>query len=173
MLAWHCRKTGEVRYTLYARDTSKQQPLSRQQRLTIAHMKLEQTAHLPNKVELAVGMKTMVLSNIAPSIDLANGSCGIITDIILDLRECALPDGSNTIFYNIPLQLSFSIRTTPAIYNFLDYRWGSFRYSPRAVHSVWEELVGLPFTENKWHLRPLTHSPTTSICKPALGVKRA
>ena len=102
MLAWHCRKTGEVRYTLYARDTSKQQPLSRQQRLTIAHMKLEQTAHLPNKVELAVGMKTMVLSNIAPSVDLANGSRGIITDIILDPRECALPDGSNTIFLQYP-----------------------------------------------------------------------
>jgi hypothetical protein len=90
MLAWHCRKTGEVHYTLYARDSSKQQPLSRQQWLTIAHMKLEKTAHLPNKVELVVGMRTMVLSNLAPSVDLANRSRGIITDIILDPQECAL-----------------------------------------------------------------------------------
>jgi hypothetical protein len=102
MLSWYCRRTGEVCYTLYAHDTSKCQPLSRQQRLTIAHMKLEKTAHLPNKVELAIGMKTMVLSNIAPSIDLANGSRGIITDIILDPQECALPNSSNTVFLQYP-----------------------------------------------------------------------
>lgn len=102
MLASHCRKTGEVRYVYYARDSHKQQPLSQQQRLTIARMKPEQTARLPNKVELAIGMKAMVLLNIAPHVDLANGSRGTITDIVLDPRETARPDTSNIVILQYP-----------------------------------------------------------------------
>ena len=44
----------------------------------------------------------MILLNIAPSVDLANGFCGLITDIILDPRECALLDSSNTVFLQYP-----------------------------------------------------------------------
>lgn len=42
---------------------------------------------LPGRVELAVGMKVMILSNIAPRAGLANGSRGTISDIVLDPRE--------------------------------------------------------------------------------------
>ncbi|KAF8268659.1 hypothetical protein EI94DRAFT_1700073 [Lactarius quietus] len=102
MLEWHCRKTGEVRYILYAHDRSNEQVLSQQQWLTIAHMKLEQTGHLPNKVELAIGMKTMVLMNIATNADLANGSRGIITDIILHPDEHVCPNNENTVYLQYP-----------------------------------------------------------------------
>ena len=65
-------------------------------------MKLEQTVNLPNKVDLAVGMKTMVLQNIATHADLANGSHGIITDIILHPDECAIPDADNKVYLQHP-----------------------------------------------------------------------
>lgn len=102
MISCLCRKTGEVRYVFYAHDSHKQKPLSRQHRLTIARMKPEQMAHLPNKVELAIGMKAMVLSNIAPHVDLANGSRGTIMDVVLDPRESACPDSSNTVILQYP-----------------------------------------------------------------------
>lgn len=102
MLETHCRKTGEVHYIFYARDRYKEQPLSRQQRLTVAHLKLEQTANLPNKVDFAVGMKIMVLQNIATQADLANGSRGIITNIILDPNEHAVPDADNKVHLQHP-----------------------------------------------------------------------
>ena len=102
MLDSHCRKTGEVHYIFYARDRYKDRVLSQQERLTVAHMKLEQTANLPNKVDLAVGMKTMVLQNIATHADLANGSRGIITDIILHPDESAVPDAHNKVYLQHP-----------------------------------------------------------------------
>ena len=102
MLESHCRKSGEVHYIFYVQDRYKGQPLSRQQKLTVAHLKLEQTANLPNKVDFAIGMKTMVLQNITPHADLANGSHGIITDIILDPDEHAVPDGENKVYLQHP-----------------------------------------------------------------------
>ena len=83
----HCRETGHTHYVLYARDKTKQHPLTLQQRLVIACLKTDDTNSLPNKVDLAVGMKVMVLVNIDTDSDLANGSRGVITDIILDKRE--------------------------------------------------------------------------------------
>ena len=102
MLDSHCRKTGEAHYIFYALDSYKGQPLSRQERLTVAHMKLEQTANLPNKVDLAVGMKVMVLQNIATHADLANGSRGIITDIILHPDEDAVTNAENKVYLKYP-----------------------------------------------------------------------
>ena len=102
MLNSHCRKTGEVHYIFYARNRYKDRVLSQQERLTVAHMKLEQTANLPNKVDLAVSMKTMVLQNIATHADLANGSHGIITDIILHPDESAVPNAHNKVYLQHP-----------------------------------------------------------------------
>ena len=102
MLDSHCRKTGEVHYIFYALNSYKGQPLSRQERLTITHMKLEQTTNLPNKVDLAVGMKAMVLQNIATHADLTNSSRGIITDIILHPNEDAVTNAENKVYLKYP-----------------------------------------------------------------------
>lgn len=83
----HCCTSGEMHYMLYAHDSTKQDELTLQQRLVVASLKLDDTNHLPNKVDLAIGMKVMVLLNIDTDSDLANGSCGMITDIIFDPRE--------------------------------------------------------------------------------------
>lgn len=89
MLHTYCRKSGKACYVVYAEDSNGNNPLTREQRLAIAHLKLDKTNRLPNKVELAVGMKAMVLENIAPEAGLANGSRGEIIDIVLDPRENA------------------------------------------------------------------------------------
>lgn len=86
-LKQHCRRTGHTRFTLYACDSTKDEPLTIQQRLVIAGLKPADTNSLPNKVEIAVGIPVMVLTNIDMDCDLANGSRGVIVDILLDLRE--------------------------------------------------------------------------------------
>lgn len=83
----HCHSTGHTHFIVYARDNTKQGALTLQQRLVIAAMKPDDTSSLPNRVDLAIGMKVMVLLNIDTDSDLANGSRGVITDIILDPRE--------------------------------------------------------------------------------------
>jgi hypothetical protein len=62
--------------------------LTLSQKIVITHLKLEHTNHLPNKIELAISMKKiMILSNISVVASLANGSHGIVMEIILDTRE--------------------------------------------------------------------------------------
>lgn len=83
----HCRSTGHTHFVMYTRDNTKQGALTLQQRLVIVAMKPDDTSSLPNRVDLAIGMKVMVLLNIDTDSDLANGSRGVITDIILNPRE--------------------------------------------------------------------------------------
>ena len=87
MLEQHTCRAGQIKYDLFAFDQTNSQPLTKQQHLTVAHLKLDDTNHLPHKVELVIGMKAMVTMNISTEIDLANGSRGVVEDIILDLRE--------------------------------------------------------------------------------------
>ncbi|KAH9164716.1 hypothetical protein EDB89DRAFT_1833444, partial [Lactarius sanguifluus] len=95
MVTRHCGNTGQRHYIVYALDSSENRPLTRAERIVIAHLRLEDTSRLPNKINLAVGMKAMVLENIAPNADLTNGSRGTISDIILDPRE-VLDDANTT-----------------------------------------------------------------------------
>ena len=101
-LSRHCHKTGNVHYVLYALDTCNDHPLSMQERLSIAHLKLDVTNNLPNRVDLAIGMKAMIILNISTDVDLANGSRGLISDIILDSREILPDDTSTTIYLTYP-----------------------------------------------------------------------
>lgn len=102
MLCIHCRNTRHSRYIFYAEDTCARKPLSREQRLAIAHLKLDRTNHLPNKLELAISMKAMILDNIATEIDLANGSRGVIIDIILDPNEDITSQTTDPIILRYP-----------------------------------------------------------------------
>ena len=87
MLKAHCTQTGYTRYIIHASDFARNGELTTADRLAIAQLKLDQTNRLPHKIEIAVGMKIMVLTNVVPSAGVANGSRGSITDIILDPRE--------------------------------------------------------------------------------------
>ena len=87
MLNAHCSRNGQTLYTVFAIDKCELRDLTIPEQLTIAYLKLDQAIRLPNKVDIAIGMNVMVLANIAPDAGLANGSRGVVTDIILDARE--------------------------------------------------------------------------------------
>lgn len=87
MLMQHARRMSQFKYIVYAHDRTNGQPLTKQQRLMVVHLKLDQTNKLLHKVELVIGMKAMVTTNISTEVDLANGSQGVVEDIILDPRE--------------------------------------------------------------------------------------
>jgi hypothetical protein len=86
-LEQHCRHTGHMHYVLYACNTLNHELLTLQQHLVVAGLKVGETNHLPNKVELAVSMPAMVLMNIDTDCDLVNRSCSIVVEILLDPRE--------------------------------------------------------------------------------------
>ena len=88
-IAKHCAKTGNQRFKVSAEDTSKDgtDDLSMEARLAIAEQKDKDTGKLPASVHMAIGMKAMVLLNLATEADIANGTRGEIQDIILDERE--------------------------------------------------------------------------------------
>jgi hypothetical protein len=92
----HCHTTGHTHSVLYTCDTCDGQHLSTKQCMAITHLKSE------NKVEMAVGMKAMVLLNLTPNANLVNGTRGTIIDIILDPRETTTDDGSDTVFLEHP-----------------------------------------------------------------------
>lgn len=86
-LAKYCATSGAHLYRFPAEDTTVEGPLSMAQRFLIAKMPGEQTADLSSKCEIALGMKVMVTENISTLANLANGSRGTISDIVLDPRE--------------------------------------------------------------------------------------
>ena len=88
-LTKHCQETGQILYICDAEDTvgeDHHRP-DMEQRMTLAKIPLEDLDGLPHRIELAVGMKAMITANVATEADLANGSRGIIADIVLDIRE--------------------------------------------------------------------------------------
>ena len=88
-IAKHCIKTGNQRYIVPAEDTSQvgTEVISMDAKLAIAGLTDNKTGKLPDLVQMAIGMKAMVLLNLATEADIANGTRGEIQDIILDERE--------------------------------------------------------------------------------------
>lgn len=85
----HCRSTGNRVFVCPAEDFTgtERLPISPQERLSAMKMAQASTARLAAQIEMAVGMRAMVLLNIATKSDLANGSRGLVTRITLDPRE--------------------------------------------------------------------------------------
>ena len=85
----HCANTGNVLYCCDAEDTigADNRPLTLKQRVEVAKLAENTTGKLPGQLEFAIGMKAMVLINIAMEADLANRARGEIVDIVLDPRE--------------------------------------------------------------------------------------
>lgn len=103
----HCQRTRRLCYIIDADDSIDGRPLTPVQRLAIANMKTDETNHLPNRIEVAIGMKIMVLLNLATDADLANGSRGIITDIVLHPEEECLQKGEYRVHLKHPPSVIF------------------------------------------------------------------
>lgn len=84
----HCAKTGNQQYLIPAEDTSRDgETLTMEAKLATASLEDKKTGKLPVFVRMAIGMKAMVLLNLATEADVANGTRGHIQDIVLDERE--------------------------------------------------------------------------------------
>ncbi|KAF8809982.1 hypothetical protein BYT27DRAFT_7209905 [Phlegmacium glaucopus] len=74
----------------------------------LANLKDDVTKILKRRVELAVGMKAMVVLNIATDVELANGTRGTIEGIVLDSRERNVgPDEDGNIQLMFPPSVIF------------------------------------------------------------------
>lgn len=104
-IAKHCAKTGNQRYQVSAEDTSRDgnDHLCMEAKLATAERKDKDTGKLPATVHMAIGMKAMVLLNLATEADIANGTRGEIQDIILDEREeMSAPDEEGIVQLKYP-----------------------------------------------------------------------
>lgn len=77
-------------YISSAEDDVKTGQLTVAQSHFIQQLTIDHTGHLPNETLLAIGMKVMITENIATVANIANGSRGVITSIVLDPRESDL-----------------------------------------------------------------------------------
>ncbi|KAJ7692075.1 hypothetical protein B0H17DRAFT_1133340 [Mycena rosella] len=85
----HCTETGHRLYVCSAEDGAgrSEVPLTMEERVLVAGMKARDTNKLTERLELAIGMRAMVLMNISTEGDLENGTRGVVVDIKLDPRE--------------------------------------------------------------------------------------
>lgn len=88
-LAKYCRSTGNRRYIVHADDRISK---SEEEVLLCARVKIEGrddkgAGNLEEIIKIAVGMKVMIVVNISTEANIANGTRGVIEDIVLDPRE--------------------------------------------------------------------------------------
>jgi len=97
--------SGNRKYIIAAEDTMKEtgDPPDMKTKVAIARLKDDVTKNLKMRVELAVGMKAMVVLNISTEADLANGTRGTVQGFVLDPREeRVIPDQEGHIHLRYP-----------------------------------------------------------------------
>ena len=113
-----CSESGQRLLVCHAEDTIKNRSLSLRERYALAQQSAgdgrRKRKDLLEIIELAIGMKVMVTSNIATDLDITNGVRGIITDIILDPDEPPLEDGSITTPKHLPRCILVKLNRTRA-----------------------------------------------------------
>lgn len=105
----HCSESGQRLFICSANDKIKKKALTMRERYAVAGHQFaddgtrkRKTQDLPHTVEIAVGMRVMVTSNLETDLDITNGARGVITDIVLDPEEPPLPDTSITKLIYLP-----------------------------------------------------------------------
>ncbi|KIL65995.1 hypothetical protein M378DRAFT_75913 [Amanita muscaria Koide BX008] len=104
----HCRLSGQRQYRAPAYDTLRTRtgeasiPMS--VKLAIAELNERSTGRLPDHIDLAIGMKAMVVLNLSTEKEIANGTRGIVEDLILDPNEDDEPtiDDDGTVLLKFP-----------------------------------------------------------------------
>jgi ATP-dependent exoDNAse (exonuclease V) alpha subunit len=128
------------------------------QRITVAGMTIKQTAKLAEREELAIGMRAMVLLNIATEADLANGTRGEVVDIKLDPRE-------PTEFDTDPETGGILLRYPPVLVLFKpdDSSYPSFEGLPKGILPIVPSKLGfsIKIGGRKWSInrRQLAMTP--------------
>jgi hypothetical protein len=113
-----CSENGLRLLVCHAEDTAKNRPLSLRERYALAERSTRdgrrKRKDLPETIELAVGMKVMVTSNIATDLDITNGARGTVVDIILNPEEPPLGDASIVQLKHLPQCVLVKLNRTRA-----------------------------------------------------------
>lgn len=108
MLQTKCRQNHSQLFICTTYDTCNGQPLTLAEKFAVATKpsgqkgRCNERAALPGCVELVVGMKVMVTINVKTDLDVANGSHGEITKIVLDEHESAFDPTSLVVILDYP-----------------------------------------------------------------------
>ena len=113
-----CSESVQRLLVCHAEDTIKSRPLSLAERCALAQRNVagdgrRKRKDLPETIELAIGMKVMVTSNIATDLDITNGARGVIADILLNPEEPPL-DGSIVTLKHLPQCILVKLNRTRA-----------------------------------------------------------
>lgn len=101
----HCRNSGNRKYVISSEDTlvNTGETPDRRTRLAVASLRDDATKNLRRRVELSVGMRAMVVLNIATEADIANGTRGTVHGIVLDPREPQVsPEEDGSVHLHFP-----------------------------------------------------------------------
>ncbi len=87
----HCQESRSRLFICRAEDMIKKKRLTLAEQYGLAlrghGSKGRKRKDLPDSVEFAVGSKVLIMQNIETDLDVTNGACGTIVDVILDPQE--------------------------------------------------------------------------------------
>jgi len=113
-----CSESGQRLLICHAEDTIKNRALSLVERYALAQRSSgdgrRKRKDLPETIELAIGMKVMVTSNIATDLDITNGARGTIVDVILNSEEPPVGDSSIVTLKHLPQCVLVKLNRTRA-----------------------------------------------------------
>lgn len=116
----HCRETGQRLFICPAQDKIKGRALTLVERYAVATRatkggsRSEKRQELPDKIEVAIGMKVMVTFNVQTDLDITNGARGTVVDIILDPEEPPLTDDCIITLKYLPVYMLVKLSRTRA-----------------------------------------------------------
>ncbi|KIM58155.1 hypothetical protein SCLCIDRAFT_128970 [Scleroderma citrinum Foug A] len=119
LAAWrHCQKTGNQLFICNVEDTIKGHLLTGVEKAALANQrtssKKKSKQELPAVVELAIGMKVMVTTNVETDLNITNGARGMIADIILHPNEEYSKQEKEIVLKYVPLYLLIKLKRTRA-----------------------------------------------------------
>ncbi|EIM88690.1 uncharacterized protein STEHIDRAFT_45213, partial [Stereum hirsutum FP-91666 SS1] len=107
----HCRRRGARRYVVRAEDTinnrGRRRDLTLEEQIEVQKRRLksgreDKRNSLPDVVEIAIGMKVMVTTNLETDLDIANGARGTVVGIVLHQAEGVVGDGDTVTLHHMP-----------------------------------------------------------------------
>ncbi len=112
-----CQSSGQRLYIVHAEDRIKGRTLTMQERVAVvgrSKTNRRNKKDLPELLEICVGMKVMVTTNIQTDLDLANGARGEIVDIVLHPDEDAVGDSPVVHLKHLPAYVLVKMARTRA-----------------------------------------------------------
>ncbi|EIM80931.1 uncharacterized protein STEHIDRAFT_32714, partial [Stereum hirsutum FP-91666 SS1] len=122
-IAEHCRRSRVRRYIVRADDTisnrGKRRELTLEEQIEVQRRRLksgreDKRNSLPDVVEIAIGMKVMVTTNVETDLDIANGARGTVVGVVLHQGETGVASGDTVTLQHMPAYILVRLDRTRA-----------------------------------------------------------